>query len=225
MLSLSELLSLNEDELAKYLSKKPFRGADTFGWDDGDGKENAPKFERDLFNALRNWGQHSNKTVATFFYSKKDILDRAKKKYPKLFQPPIGLDAYRGVNIDFKSLVKQINKQGGLKKIDRVWISGVDYYIIASKYLYKPHKPATSWTTDQSTADSFSSNAILHTKIDKDFYFHPRMLNKYIGLGEDETILLSTQRYVTVLLPEADLIDIISRISKLNKGLKSTSFT
>jgi len=170
------------------------------------------KLEDKIFEMLTTWTQ--NPSNAQNIYIKRDILQQAKKDYPKVFAPNFKGLVYRGLSASFEEL--DFPKNLILRDFEKISVSRDNNYFLYKKPIqYKPKKNVESWTTDIKTAISFGGNVVLISKVDDSFYMNPDVMNEiYYGADEDETIKIGKEFTKNVFVMVRDLEDVADYIKK-----------
>lgn len=171
-------------------------------------EEDTP-WEQKLYWTLKKWAEASNDKEAKYFASLKSDLDKLKKEFPTIMQPPAGKLAYRGTMIKVQSIVPTIQKT-----INWTFVrtQGEEFALLA-KIPYTPTRVAQSWSVDKSTAVGFGNDALAGQavgvvyvgKINEDFILNPQTLGA-IGEDEKEVIRIASKGVFQGLLRTSDLI-------------------
>ena len=182
------------------------------------------ELESELAFFLNDWVDQPDKVTAQKLKSYESIFQAAKSEFPKVFMPPVGDSAFRGMSFPYKKVVawvKKSYKENSLKLVPKYRFK---YYTSPNYFSYVGNKPVQSWTTDFEVAETFSANnvsnelihIILETTIDDSFIFNPIFMNKIYTdvIGDDsyenEVICFKKQMKVKIYVQDASLKKIIN---------------
>lgn len=176
----------DDEDVAKLQGVKTPKGFDS--------PETNTPWEDDLYDKIRGWVNSSDNALAKYFKKNKALLDQLAKEFPGLLQPPVGKMAYRGTAIKIDSLEQAFRK----KKFTIVKIKGREVFHFKNLD-YSPKRPAQSWTVDPKVAFKFegiaglkrSTQVVYATKVNKDFIFSPKLMNKLFYGTEHETVRIA----------------------------------
>jgi hypothetical protein len=179
MIKLKEILLEIETDVDKAFGK--------FAFDLG-GFEGNTKTEDKLYTLIGDWLYDASTDSELYKY--KNLLQRAKQKFPKIFKPeaPNGTTLYRGVSgtegplldiLKKKKIVDlkyNFNRDLFSQHFEEIASPSTPTYVPWYRYKtpikYKPHKFLQSWTDDGDIAIGFNAKFLLETKQDDDFIFN-----------------------------------------------------
>jgi hypothetical protein len=115
-------------------------------------------------------------------YAYKDLFDKARKIYPKIFKPnkKLGTMVYRGIigmgtqTNKSDSIIELVKNSG---KTDYIKCDDIAGYKFSRPIKYTPHKQIQSWTTEKNVANRFSWGLLLTTALTDNFFMNPNTLN------------------------------------------------
>lgn len=161
-------------------------------------------FERDsdkeyqIYHILTQWVINPDSYVSSTLFQYKDLLQKAKKRYPKIFKPDSSGDpyVYRGLKLPSRQIVNLVNSstQKDWKKA-----GDTELWVYHTPTAYTPRSPIQSWTTSTTIARKFAEKApnydnslpetILRTALTDDFIFNQTVFKiLYGGSNEYETL-------------------------------------
>ena len=171
-------------------------------------------WEAKLYDTLSTWVRSSDNPTAKQLVKLKSDLDKLKKEFPPILQPPLGQLVYRGSKIKAESLIPTLRKS---VSFNLVRLYGAQW-VHLPKVPYSPYRPAQSWSTDKQLSSTFSNTihlgsnksigVIYLSKITKDFIMNPAALAAIYGQDEREVIRIAKQGTFPALMECVDLIDL-----------------
>jgi len=166
--------------------------------------------EAKFYDTMSKWTRTSDMNTAKQLTKMRKVLDLGKEQLPAVFKPDIkpGKPVFRGLRKLTTSAINWIKKtkKSDWKRVkvgSEVGKKDLDWFIyqgpIKTKFEYKPHRPAQSWTKDVGTAMSFAEGSLLTLPVDDSFYFSSKYMNTF-GYSEDEVIRLGDKTKNATLL-------------------------
>lgn len=165
----------------------------TFGYDP---ELNTP-MESDLYGKLADWFGSSNNASANAFVKFMSVLQKAKKKWPKIFAPhvkPGGL-VFRGTGISptLQSKLRKLTTDD----FQRVFCDSCyedEYYVVRRPIVYTPKRNAQSFTSEPNAALEFNSQFMLVTRVNDEYFFNADV-GDYFGFEEEEETIHVGMRF------------------------------
>lgn len=179
--------------------------------------------EAEFYDAISSWTEGSDMDAARKLNRLRRYFNKGKETMPGVFRPTLkpGKPVYRGLgdlSPKTKAWVKTTDWRDWKPVTDKALknfaagvpgLSGEQWYIYTGedrkRFIYRPHRPAQSWTTDPKTAIGFTGDALLVQPIDDSFYFSPKYMNR-LGFAEDEVLRLGGATTKPQILISAQLI-------------------
>ena len=196
--------------------------------------ENANELEFKLYRLLDDWAENTNDRNANQLYRKKEIIEKLKKQYPKIFQVPKNTIVYRGLgfysddsknyggknlNYYLQLFLKDFNFDDVVKIKGNNW---ENFYFIKRPISYIEKRNVQSWTTDWKTAVSFGEEGIIMVKKTNDeFFMNPELLNSISRSDENEVLHFGKQiEDAYILISDTALEKISNKFDEL--GIKKS---
>lgn len=179
---------LKEDEISDKFGDIAFGDDDEIAALQGKsgGEEYDTDFENHLINLLQRWVKDSthNLDIQDELDKIKNILKKAKGKFPTVFKPktPNGTKLYRGIqwkNKNIKSLFTNNSiPKSGLKPHKISTDLGIEkFWKYETPINYKPQGKIQSWSTKSSIAVEFSQGLLLETKQNDEYIFNQKLFS------------------------------------------------
>jgi hypothetical protein len=136
-------------------------------------------FEDDLYKHLRSWTTTSTDSSSATVLSSVKELQYLARYFPKILQPPMGSEAFRGTSVHLGLIGPWI------KKNPRYEAYSGGFLRFTTPFPYKPRRAVSSWSTAFYFASFFQGNyenpanipVVFQTQVDNSFIMNPKATN------------------------------------------------